>query len=122
MDLYNVTELLKYRNYSTKLYEGTVNEAEVDTKDNPFDVGPFKEASFFINCSAFTGTNLTVKIYKKDPAADKWHEVAAFTVLTTVGSENKDVAANLGDKLAVVVTPTGAGDKTLTVSANFKIM
>jgi len=121
-DLYNVTELLKYRNISKKLYEGDVNETEVDNKDDPIDVGPFKEATFFLNVSAFAGTNINVKIYSKDPAADKCHELAAFNQLTAIGNEMKPVAANLGDKIAYVITPTGAGVKTLTVSANFKIM
>jgi len=122
MILFNMTELLKYRNLSSKLYEGTVNAAEIDNKDDPIDVGPFKEATFFLDCSAFVGTNVTVKIYTKDPAADAWHEIAAFTVLTAAGNEMKAVTANLGDKIAYVITPTGAGDKTLTISANFKIM
>lgn len=122
MFLFNLVELLKYRNVSSKLFEGDVNEAEVDNKDDPIEVGPFKEATFFLNVSAFAGTNINVKIYSKDPAADKWHEIAAFTQLTDVGSELKSVAANLGDKIAYVITPTGAGVKTLTVSANFKIM
>lgn len=122
MFLFNLVELLKYRNVSSKLFEGDVNEAEVDNKNDPIEVGPFKEATFFLDCSTFAGTNVTVKIYTKDPAADKWHELAAFTVLTAVGSEMKTVAANLGDKIAYVITPTGAGVKTLTISANFKIM
>ena len=122
MILFNLIELLKYRNKSHKLYEGTVNETELDNKNNPIDVGPFKEATFFLDCSAFTGTTLNVKIYTKDPAADKWHEIAAFTELSAAGNEMKPVAANLGDKIAYVITPVGAGDKTLTVSANFKIM
>ncbi len=122
MILFNLIELMKYRNVSSKLYEGSVNEAEVDNKDDPIEVGPFKEATFFLDCSAFVGTNINVKIYTKDPAADKWHEIAAFTQLTAIGNEMKPVAANLGDKIAYVITPTGAGVKTLTVSANFKIM
>ena len=122
MILFNLIELLKYRNVSSKLYEGTVTTVEIDNKDNPIEVGPFKEATFFLNVSAFAGTNINVKIYSKDPAADKWHEIAAFTQLTAIGNEMKPVAANLGDKIAYVITPTGAGVKTLTISANFKIM
>lgn len=122
MFLFNLVELLKYRNVSSKLYEGSVNETETDNKDNPIEVGPFKEATFFLNCSAFAGTTLNVKIYTKDPAADKWHEIAAFAELSAVGSEMKPVAANLGDKIAYVITPVGAGVKTLTISVNFKIM
>lgn len=122
MFLFNLIELLKYRNVSSKLYEGTVVTTEVDNKSDPIEVGPFKEATFFLNCSAFTGTTLDVVIYTKDPAADKWHAIATFTQLSAVGSEMKTVAANLGDKIAYVITPVGAGDKTLTISANFKIM
>ena len=122
MFLFNLIELLKYRNVSSKLYEGSVNEAAVDNKDDPIEVGPFKEATFFLNCSAFAGTTLDVVVYTKDPAADKWHAVATFTQLSDVGAEMKTVAANLGDKIAYVITPVGAGVKTLTISANFKIM
>jgi len=122
MFLFNLVELLKYRNVSSKLYEGTVVTTEVDNKDDPIEVGPFKEATFFLNCTAFTGTTLDVVVYTKDPAADKWHAIATFTQLSDVGNEMKTVAANLGDKIAYVITPVGAGDKTLTLSANFKIM
>jgi len=122
MFLFNMTELLKYRNVSRELYSGTVNATEIDNKDDVIDVGPFKEATFFLDCSAFVGTTLDVSILTKDPAADKWHEIAAFTQLSAAGNEMKAVAANLGDKIAYVITPVGAGDKTLTLSANFKIM
>lgn len=122
MFLFNLIELLKYRNVSSKLYEGSVDATEIDNKDNPIEVGPFKEATFFLNCSAFAGTTLDVVVYTKDPAADKWHAIATFEQLAGVGEEMKPVAANLGDKIAYVITPIGAGVKTLTVSANFKIM
>lgn len=121
--LFNMTELLKYRNFSCKLYEGTVVDAtEDDTKDNPFDVGPFKEATFFLNCTVLGGTNVTVKIVTLDPVAKVWHDLVAFTALTEAGEAKKEVVANLGDKIAVVVTPTGTGNTTLTVGGNFKIM
>ena len=119
---YNLTELLRHRNYSQKLYEGTVNEAVDDTKDDPFDVGPFKEGTFFLNVSAFVGTNVIVTILTLDPVSLEWHVIATFETLTDVGKDMKPVTANLGEKIAVVVTPTGAGAKTLTVGANFKIM
>lgn len=122
MILFNLIELMKYRNVSRKLYEGTVTTVEVDNKDDVIDVGPFKEATFFLDCSAFTGTTLDVVIYTKDPAADKWHAIATFAQLSAAGNEMKAVTANLGDKIAYVITPVGAGDKTLTISANFKIM
>jgi len=122
MFLFNLIELLKYRNVSSKLYEGSVNEAVVDNKSDPIEVGPFKEATFFLSCTAFTGTTLDVVIYTKDPAANVWHAIATFTQLSDVGTEMKVAAANLGDKIAYVITPVGAGVKTLTISANFKIM
>jgi len=118
----SLNELLKFRNYSHKFFEGTVTTVEVDTKDDPFDVGPFKEGTFFIDLTAFAGTNLNAKFVTLDPASGKWHDLVSFTELTAIGDEKKDVAANLGEKIALVITPTGAGDKTLTVSANFKIM
>lgn len=118
----SLNELLKFRNYSQKLFEGTVTTVEVDTKDDPFDVGPFKEATIFINCSAFAGTTLNAKVVTLDPVSGQWHDLVAFTELSDVGKEMKAVVANLGEKIAVVVTPVGAGDKTLTIGANFKIM
>lgn len=119
----SLTELLRHRNYSQKLYEGTVVDAtEDDTKDDPFDVGPFKEATFFLNCTVLGGTNVTVKIVTLDPVSLEWHDLVAFTALTEAGKAKKEVVANLGEKIAVVVTPTGTGSTTLTVGANFKIM
>lgn len=118
----SLNELLKFRNYSHKLYEGTVTTVEVDTKDDPFDAGPFKEATFFLSCTAFVGTTLDVKIVQYDPATGVWFDLVTFTQLSDVGSEVKTVTANLGEKIAVVVTPVGAGDKTLKVGSNLKIM
>lgn len=118
----SLNELLKFRNYSHKFFEDTVTTVEVDTKDDPFDVGPFKEATFFLDCTAFAGTTLDVDVVTYDPASGKWFVVASFTQLSDVGSEMKTITGNLGEKLAVVVTPAGAGDKTVTIGANFKIM
>lgn len=118
----NLNELLAIRSINKKLYEGTVATTAVDTKDSPFQVGPFKEATFFINCSAFAGTNLNAKIVTKDPISGQWHDLVAFTQLTATGKERKAITANLGAEIAVVVTPVGEGNKTLTIGANFKIM
>jgi hypothetical protein len=119
---YNFVELQTYRGINKSLYSGSVNEAAVDTKLTPTDVMPFKEASFFLNVSAFAGTNVIVTVVSQDPVSLEWLTIVTFTTKTGTGSEKKDIAANLGSKIAVVVTPTGAGVKTLTVSANFKIM
>jgi len=118
----SLNELLKFRNYSHKFYEGTVTTVEVDTKDDPFDVGPFKEATFFLSCTAFAGTTLNVKFVQYDPATGVWFDLVSFTELSDVGAEVKVQAANLGEKVAVVIAPVGAGDKVLKVGSNFKIM
>jgi hypothetical protein len=197
---YNQVELETYRGFKTKLYEGTVNDAVVDTKSGPFDAMVFKQATFFLNVSVFnpttkvgttiafvnathkitdsgnglagflTGDKITVsgsvandgtytivtggvageivvsesltdggagpsvtiksvktldvKIVTQDPVSLAWLDLKTFTQKTATGSEVKNVTANLGHKIAVVVTPNsdGTGAITLTVGAVFQIM
>jgi hypothetical protein len=119
---YSHVELQTYRGVDRELYSGIVTTVAVDTKATPEDVMVFKEATFFLKCSAFAGATLDVKIVSYDPATAAWYDLVAFTQLSGTGSERKAVTGNLGSKIAVVVTPAGAGNKTLKVGANFKIM
>jgi len=126
---YNFVELQTYRGINKSIYSGTVagtTSVTVDTKLTPVDVMPFKEATFFVNVTAISGTNasLAFKIQTQDPVSLVWSDLVAFTAKTATGAEVKFVAANLGQKIALTMTLTGTGaiSITLTVAANFKIM
>lgn len=83
------------------LYAGTITGAGNTKASNPKYVMPFKEGTFFLNVTAFTGTDCTVKVLTKHPKQDKWEDLVAFTQATGVTSERKAVAANLGDVIAL---------------------
>lgn len=71
-----------------------------------------------------TVKKLDVKIQSYDPITATWFDVVAFTtVVGQTSTERKAVAANLGHKIAAVITPSESGPEqiTLKVGANFQI-
>lgn len=131
-ELYTSQEMLKIRGKVIKIGEFTLEGGGAttgDTKSAPVVVMPFKEGTFFIRHSGFsagTTKTLDVKVETKDPAGNYWHELLAFTQITATeaGGEKKDVAANLGEKLALSWTK-GSADCAMalvTVYAVAKIM
>ena len=106
------------------LYEGTITEDGNTKTSNPVYVMPFKEGTFFINCTAKSGTNPTLDllVITKQPGQDQWNTLATFTQLTDVGSEMKAVAANLGDTIALIWTKGGTTPSfTVKVTAILKV-
>jgi len=80
-----------------------------DTSATPVDVKKYKEAVFFLDVTAVSGTapTLDVKIKTKDPVSGKWFDLAAFTQATDVTSEMKAVSGLLGSQIAVFYTIGG---------------
>jgi hypothetical protein len=72
-----------------------------------------------------TVKKLDVKVQSYDPITATWFDLVSFTsIVGEVSTERKAVTANLGHKIAAVVTPSTWGPEqiTLKVGANFQIM
>jgi hypothetical protein len=83
--------------------------ASGDTSAIPVDVKKFKEAVFFLDVTAASGTTptLDVKIKTKDPVSGKWFDLASFTQATGITSEMKAVSGLLGSQIAAFYTIAG---------------
>ncbi len=92
----------------TMLTSGT-RTSSGDTSATPIDVKKYKEAIFFLDVTAVSGTTptLDVKIRTKDPASGKWFDLVTFTQATGVTSEMKTVSGLLGSQIAVFYTIVG---------------
>lgn len=120
---YSKDELEQHGGAVVEIFTGT-KTATGNTKTAPVEVMHFKEGTFFIDCTAKAGTTptLNVTVLTYDKSGDDWHVIATFTELTDVGKEMKAVAANMGDKIAIVYTLGGTTPSfTFTVSAVLKV-
>ena len=123
-DLYNMVETLKYRGLVKKVYEGTVLATGDNNGTDEINVLGFKEASFFIYCSAITTTgSVLVTIQSKNPNSDitQYEDLVAFSAISTTGGEKKDVSANLGALLSIKWVFTTTTTITFSVYAVLKI-
>ncbi|MCM8900625.1 hypothetical protein KVG29_05200 [Caldicoprobacter algeriensis] len=97
--------------------------ASGDTSATPVDVKKYKEAVFFLDVTAVSGTapTLDVKIKTKDPVSGKWFDLVNFTQVTAVTSEMKAVSGLLGSQIAVFYTIGGTTPSfTFSVGAVLK--
>lgn len=87
-----------------------------DTSATPIDVKKYKEAIFFLDVTAVSGTpTLDVKIKTKDPVSGKWFDLVSFTQATAISSEMKTVGGLLGSQIAAFYTIAG-GTPSVTFS------
>ncbi len=125
-DLYNMIETLKYRGLVVKVYENTVLATGNNNGVDEIDVLGFKEASFFIYCSAIANPGTaTVTIQSKNPNPDitQYEDLVAFSALAATGGEKKDVSTNLGSILSIKwVLAGGTTSFTFSVYAVLKIV
>jgi len=122
-DILTPQELQAIRGVKILLFSGT-KTATGNTQATPQNVLRFKEGTFFLRCTAASGTSPTntVTIQTKDPVGDYWLPLVAFTQITAAGGEVKFVAANLGENLSVLYTIGGTTPSfTFTVYGVFKI-
>jgi hypothetical protein len=115
--IYNVKEIERLRSKKILIFSGTKTETS-NTKSTPIDVSQYKEATFYLEATAKSGTNptLTVTIVDRHPhsGSTTWYTIVTFTQLTDVGSERKVLAANIGSKIAAVFTIGGTGTPSWT--------
>jgi hypothetical protein len=79
------------------------------TDASPTDATTSKEALFFLDVTAASGTSptLDVVVKTKDPASGKWFNLVTFTQSVGVTSELKSVSSGLGSDIAVFYTLGG---------------
>lgn len=104
----NIDMTIPTANIIGRFYQGTMlksgtRTADGDNSTTPSDAKWAKEAMFFLNVSAASGTTptLDVTIKSKDDTSGGWFTIATFTQKTAVGSELKTLSANLGSIIAV---------------------
>lgn len=83
--------------------------ASGDTSATPIDMKKYKEAVFFLDITAVSGTTptLDIKIKTKDPVSGKWFDLVTFTQATAVTSEMKAVSGLIGSQIAAFYTIAG---------------
>src|SRR5690606_14086003 len=82
-----------------------------------FEVGDYKEGTFFLNVTAVSGTDVTldVVIETKDPVSGEWFEIARFAQVTETDKEHITVTGGLGSVIRVVYAIAGE-DASFTFS------
>jgi len=119
--LLNVNELLTVRTKVVTIVSGA-KTAGGNTQSTPIRVSQFREANFFLDLTAKTGTlTFNISVFTKDPVSAKWFTLAAFTQATDVTTEMKIIAANLGEYIACVWTIGAATAVTFSLSAVLKV-
>ena len=119
--LFNVHELQTVRTKVVTIKSGAV-AAGGNTQSTPIRVSQFKEANFFLDLTAKTGTlTFNISVFTKDPVSGKWFLVVAFTQVSDVATERKPIAANLGEYIACVWTIGAATAVTFSLSAVLKV-
>jgi len=94
-----------------------------NTFGTPEDSSRMKEALFFLDVTAVSGTGptLDVAIKTRDPVSKKWFTIATFTQFTAVGKEMIKVSDGLGERIAVEWTIGGTSPSfTFSVGAVMK--
>jgi Flp pilus assembly protein TadG len=107
----------------TALLASAARTASGNSQTMPYDVKPYREAVFFLNVSAKSGTNptLDVKIQTKDPISGQWSDLVSFAQAADVTTEMKTVPAGLGSAIAVSYTIAGGSPSfTFSVGAVLK--
>jgi len=123
-DLYNMVETLKYRGLVKKVYEGQVLASGNNNGTDEIAVLGFKEASFFIYCSAIVTTGsvlVTIQTKNPDPLLTQYEDLVAFSAISTTGGEKKDASANLGSILSIKWVFTTTTSITFSCYAVLKI-
>jgi hypothetical protein len=107
--------------YSETLFSGTVT-ASGDTQSTPIITKWVREAVFFLDITAISGTGATLAIDLQtyNTLADKWHKLAEWEDKTATGTDEGFVTI-LGEKVAVDYTVSGTNPSiTFSVTAHFK--
>lgn len=119
-----MVETLKYRGLVVKVYEGQVLASGNNNGTDEIPVLGFKEATFFIYCSAITTTgSVLITIQSKNPnhLITQYEDLVEFAAISATGGEKKNVSANLGSLLSLKWVFTTTTSITFSVYAVLKI-
>lgn len=109
--------------HDATLFSGEVG-ASGDTHLTPVNTKYDREAIFFLNITAASGTNPTLDLTLKvrDELTAVWHTLATFTQKTGTGTDIGFVDTGLGESVALyyVVGGTNTPKFTFSVTANLK--
>lgn len=109
--------------HNATLFSGEVG-ASGDTHLTPINTKYDREAIFFLNITAASGTSptldLTIKVY--DETTNAWYTLATFTQKTGAGVDIGFVDTGLGENVALyyVVGGTATPKFTFSLTANLK--
>lgn len=95
----------------------------LDTKDTPIDVASFKEANFYLDITATSGTGQTldIDIVTYDETGDDWYIIASFAQQTTTGNAVEYCSSNLGKKIAADIAIDGTNPSfTFSLTCDLK--
>ena len=105
------------------LYSGTAT-ASGNSRTSPINTEFVREATFFLNITAVSGTNptldVTIKTY--DPITASWHLLATFDQKSSITTDVGYVQYGLSKQVACdyVVGGTNTPTFTFSVTANIK--
>jgi hypothetical protein len=104
------------------IFSGTATSSS-NSRSSPVITRWSKEAIFFLDITAVSGTNptlnITIKVY--DVLSGKWHLLATFTEKGNVSTDVGYIQYGLGDRIACDYAITGTNPSfTFTVTVNLK--
>ena len=102
--------------YTESLHDGTVTACG-DTHSNPVETRYVREAVFFLNVTAISGT-LDLEIQTYNPLTAEWHKLATFDQINGTGKDEGFIQYSLGEKIALEYEV--AGSATFTFDAHLK--
>jgi hypothetical protein len=95
------------------IFSGTVT-SDGNTQSTPVSCRWAKEATFFLNITALSGT-LDIEIQTKDILTDEWHKLAEFDQKTELGTDEGFIEYGIGALLAVKYVVSGSATFSLNV-------
>jgi len=121
IDLAYSKQELELHGVPAQIFSGT-KTATGNTGETPIYVGHFKEASFFLNVTAKSGTTPTLGCKIQTKGEDgQWYDLVTFTQATDVTHEMKEKANCLGEYIRLLYTIGGTTPSfTFTCYGYFK--
>ena len=95
------------------LYSGTAT-ADGNTQSTPVETRYVKEAVFFLNVTALSGT-LDLEIQTYNPLTANWHKLATFDQINGTGQDEGFIQYSLGEQIALKYEVSASATFTLDV-------
>ena len=99
--------------HTLEIFSGSVT-ADGNTQDTPTKCRWSKEATFFLNITAISGT-LDIEIQTKDPLTSEWHKLATFDQKSGTGTDEGFIDYGIGEQLSAKYVIDGSATFSLNV-------